>query len=252
MQKSRIKDELKEGIILGMVKQIRRKMPVIGGRKLYWILKSELRDSGIKLGRDKFFNMLNKNELQIKRKKYKPKTTNSNHPFRKYENLIKDVKTDRSNQVFVSDITYLKTLEGFCYLFLITDLYSRKIVGYNLSKSLSMEGAIKALELALEGVKESQEVIHHSDRGIQYCSKVYTDLLTQQGIKISMAEQGNPYENAVAERVNGILKEEFMLSKTFNTTEIANKAVEEAIYIYNNLRPHLSLDYLTPEQKYAA
>jgi putative transposase len=234
------------------VQEIRRKMPMIGCRKLYRMLKCDLEAMNIKFGRDAVFDILRRNGLLIKPKKKYIKTTNSYHHFKKYNNLIKDKAIRRSNEVFVSDITYIRLRGGFCYLFLITDLYSRKIVGYDLSVSLGVEGAIGALRMALRGVENTDSLIHHSDRGTQYCCWDYTDLLIQRGIEISMGEVGNPYDNAVAERVNGILKVEFMLDSTFESAGRAKQAVKEAINTYNTLRPHLSLGYLTPEAKYAA
>lgn len=251
-QKKVEKEALEEEIIVKMILNIRKQLIRSGGKKLYYLLKADLKETGIKIGRDKFFEILRNNGLLVKRKTYSVRTTNSNHPFRKYGNLIKEMKIERINQVYVSDITYLRTMKGFCYLSLVTDVYSRKVVGYNLSKSLSIEGALEALQNALESKEDLNGLIHHSDRGIQYCSKKYTELLTLHGAQISMSEQGNPYENAIAERVNGILKDEFLLNRTFNSFEIAKKSVDEAIYTYNYIRPHLSIAYLTPEQKYAA
>jgi transposase InsO family protein len=152
--------------------------------------------------------------------------------------------------VFVADITYLETIEGSCYLALVTDLFSRKIVGYDLSKSLAVEGAKRALEMALKNVAEPDKLIHHSDRGIQYCSYTYTDLLNDQHVQISMTEENHVYENAVAERVNGILKGEFMLGDKLRSFKIAKELVKETIDIYNNERLHMSLNYQTPESQY--
>jgi putative transposase len=152
----------------------------------------------------------------------------------------------------VSDITYIRLKGGFSYLFLVTDIYSRKIVGYNLDTSLGVTGAIAAIKMAIKGVNTIEGIIHHSDRGIQYCSDNYVKLLKKKGIKISMGEAGNPYENAIAERVNGILKNEFYLNEIFTNYQDAKRATEEAIKIYNNLRPHMSIGYMTPSKKYAA
>lgn len=243
---------LKEEMLIGLVHEIRRRMPMVGCRKLYRMIKSDLEAMGIKLGRDTVFDILRRNGLLIKTKKRYAKTTNSFHHFKKYKNLIKGKLTRMPNEVFVSDITYIRLREGFCYLFLITDLYSRKIVGYELNVSLGVEGALRAFKMALRSVENTEGLIHHSDRGIQYCCYEYTDLLKQRGIEISMGEVGNPYDNAVAERVNGILKVEFMLDSTFETVGRAQQAVKEAINTYNTLRPHLSLGYSTPDAKYAA
>jgi len=251
-QKNKQQWLLKEEMLIGLVQEIRRRMPMIGCRKLHKMLNGDLEVMGIKLGRDAVFDILRQNGLLIKTKKKYVKTTNSFHHFKKYNNLIKDKVMRMSNEVFVSDITYIRLRNGFCYLFLITDLYSRKIVGYDLNVSLGVEGALRALKMALRSIDNAEGIIHHSDRGIQYCCYEYTGLLRQRGIEVSMGEVGNPYDNAVAERVNGILKVEFMLDSTFETVRRARQAVKEAINTYNTLRPHLSLDYLTPEAKYAA
>ena len=251
-QKSKQQWLLKEEMLIELVQEIRHKMPMIGGRKLHNMLTGDLEETGVKLGRDAVFDILRQEGLLIKPKKKYVKTTNSYHHFKKYNNLIKGKVMRMPNEVFVSDITYIRLRDGFCYLFLITDLYSRKIVGYELNVSLGVEGALKALKMALRSVEDPEGLIHHSDRGIQYCCYEYTNLLKQRGIEISMGEVGNPYDNAVAERVNGILKVEFMLDSTFESARRARQAVKEAINTYNTLRPHLSLDYLTPEAKYAA
>jgi putative transposase len=242
---------MKEEIVIKMVQEIRHKMPMIGSKKLYRMLQEDMRVLGLRMGRDKFITMLRKNDLLVKRKRRYVRTTNSNHRFKVYENLIKEKEVTKIDEVYVSDITYIRSERGFSFLALITDLYSRKIVGYNCSDSLEMEGSLRALKMAI-GEKSLEELIHHSDRGSQYCSNLYTELLTDNGIKISMSEKGNPYENAVAERLNGILKEEFGLSETFKTKELLYKAVDEAVKIYNEMRPHMSIDYKTPNQKYAA
>lgn len=248
--------KLKEEMVLQLVQSHRRKMPRVGGKKLYRLISPDLKGMKIKLGRDKFFKLLGGNGLLIHRKKRYSKTTNSTHRFRVYENLIKDLEPENRNTVWLSDITYIVVDDSFCYLALITDKYSRMIVGYDISESLNLEGSIRALKMALKAAKEDKSdlsgLIHHSDRGIQYCSNLYTGLLTENKIKISMSEKGNPYENAIAERVNGILKEEFLLGEGYKTKEQANKAVKEAIKTYNEDRPHMSINYLTPVQKYAA
>jgi len=205
---------------------------------------------GIKLGRDRFYDILRAEGLLLKRKKRYHKTTNSNHRFRIYDNLIDAIIASRSDEIWVTDITYLRVAETFIYLALITDLYSRKIIGYDISDSLNIEGSMRALKQAMWGKKNLEGTIHHSDRGIQYCSTEYTKLLTSKEMQISMAAKGNPYENAVAERVNGILKEEFLLSETFKSNKDAIKATRQAIEIYNKERIHMSIDYKTPEEKY--
>ena len=184
--------------------------------------------------------------MLIKRKKVSCRTTNSYHRFYKYKNLVKDIQVVRSNQVWVSDITYIRTVKGFCYLALITDMYSRKIVGYDISDTLELSGCLRALQKALRQARSAVGLVHHSDRGIQYCSHQYVNELTTRKIKISMTEENHCYENAIAERVNGILKDEFYLDQCFFNTDHACKATESAISIYNNKRLHLSLGYKTP------
>ena len=233
---------------MDLVKERRHLMPRLGGRKLYHVLKDDLRDIG-KIGRDKFFDILRSNDLLVKRKRSYTKTTNSHHRFYKWSNLLMDVELTGSNQAWGSDITYLRTIKGFVYLFLITDLYSRKIVGWSLSRSLSIEGGLEALKIALSSWKDkSSGLIHHSDRGVQYCSKDYVKRLQKAGVSISMTEENHCYENAKAERVNGILKDEFCLNATFNDFKQAAKTVRSAIKIYNEHRPHWSLGLNTPSQ----
>lgn len=251
-RKKKQRKKLQQEIVLKLVQFHRRRMPMLGGKKLYKLLLGDLKRLDMKLGRDKFFDLLRDNGLLIKRKRRYAKTTNSSHRFRIYKNLVKEIEVSRPDEIYVSDITYIRVDDSFCYLALITDLYSRKIVGYDISDSLNLEGCLRALKMAIRGKKDLSGLIHHSDRGIQYCSSPYIDLLTEHEIKISMSEKGNPYENAVAERINGILKEEFMLSETFKTKKLAYRAVDEAIKTYNELRPHMSIDYMTPNQKYAA
>ena len=244
--------KLEEEMIILLVQSQRKKMPLIGGKKLYKLLSPDLSKMGIELGRDKFLSLLRRNNLLIQRKKRYAKTTNSSHRFWIYDNLIKGIKPRGIDEIYVSDITYIRLRDSFLYLSLITDLYSRKIVGYDLSDSLNLEGSIRALKMSIKGKGDLSGLIHHSDRGLQYCSNKYTELLTSKNIKISMSEKGNPYENAVAERVNGILKEEFMLGETYETKAQAYRAVKEAVETYNENRPHMSIDYMTPNQKYAA
>lgn len=231
-----------------LIQTIRYKQPRIGSRKLFFLLYDDLQRVG-KIGRDKFISILrNNNQLVVPKKSY-TRTTNSFHRFYKYNNLLYDKTIDRSNHCWVSDITYIRTERGFVYLFLITDYHSRKIVGWDLSNSLSIEGGIKALNMATkQRSQRNQELIHHSDRGIQYCSNAYVGLLQKHNIKISMTQENHCYENAKAERVNGILKDEFLLDSTFKDYTTAKKAVKQAIETYNELRPHWSLNLQTPSQ----
>lgn len=213
-------------------------------------LNKDFQKQQLKVGRDTLFNVLRNNNMLTLRKKYSARTTNSYHRFYKYKNIIKDVEVNRSNQVWVSDITYIRTVKGFCYLALITDMYSRKIVGYDISDSLELKGCVRALNKALYQAKSINGLIHHSDRGIQYCSNVYTQILKRKKIDISMTEENHCYENALAERVNGILKDEFYLDQTFTSVAHAKKAAKNAIKLYNEIRLHLSLDFKTPDVVY--
>jgi putative transposase len=235
-----------------LVAPIRRLMPRLGGRKLRHLLKEGLAENAIKMGRDRFFDWLRKEDLLVKPKRSYVHTTQSNHRFWVYSNLTKDLVLNSPNQLWVSDITYLHTREGFCYLALITDAYSRKIVGYDISDSLELEGCRRALNTAIQTASELSKLIHHSDRGIQYCSNQYTRLLHEKGVKISMAAKGDCYENALAERVNGILKDEFNLDALFHSKKQAIETVHQSIYIYNQHRPHWSIDLQTPNQCHAA
>ena len=219
-------------------------------RKLIKSLNKEFTEVNLKVGRDSLFNILRKHQMLTLRKKYTARTTNSLHRFYKYKNIIKGLEIKRSNQVWVSDITYIRTIKGFCYLALITDMYSRKIVGYDLSDSLELKGCIRALNRAIQQAKNTKGLIHHSDRGIQYCSNLYTQILKWKKIDISMTEENHCYENAMAERVNGILKDEFYLDQTFDSVAQAKRTAKNAINLYNEVRLHLSLNYKTPNMVY--
>jgi transposase InsO family protein len=236
--------------ILKLVDVKRKVLPRVGVRKLMRHLEQDFVNANIKIGRDKLFTILREHDRLVKRRKTSCRTTNSYHHFHKYENQIKDFTPTGINQVWVTDITYLRTVKGFCYLALVTDLYSRKIVGYDICDSLELLGALRALKMALRKAKNLKRLIHHSDRGVQYCSNQYTGELLKRNIKISMTEENHCYENAVAERVNGILKDEFYLDLTFFSTELAQRASKNAIKLYNNERLHLSLDYKTPDTVY--
>jgi transposase InsO family protein len=234
-------------MVLELVQEYRRRLPRIGGKKLYYLLRNDLCVIG-KIGRDKFFEILRNNDLLVSRKRSYTKTTNSYHRFRRWKNLLKDRQIIRPNECYVSDITYLRSRSGFAYLFLITDYYSRKIVGWSLSQSLSIEGGISALQMAIKQCSTTYELLHHSDRGIQYCSHDYVGLLQENGISISMTEENHCYENALAERVNGILKDEFLLDSTFASFKEMEQAVKEAIKLYNEIRPHWALKLMTPNE----
>lgn len=245
-QKRQVKRDIVSHKVIELVKQERKDQPRVGTRKLYESLESSFKANKIKLGRDSLFDILRRNDMLVKRKKSSCKTTNSYHHFHKYGNLIKDLEITAPNQVWVSDITYIRTVKGFCYLALITDLYSRKIVGYDISDSLELAGCLRAFKRALQTARPAVGLVHHSDRGVQYCSHQYVKELKKRKIKISMTEENHCYENAVAERVNGILKDEFYLDQCFFSTSHAKIAAKNAIEIYNSKRLHLSLGYKTP------
>jgi len=228
--------------------RIRSKMPRLGTRKLYHLLKEELAARNIKIGRDVLFNFLRAEQLLIKPKRSYTRTTNSKHWMKKYPNLIIDMEIIRPEQVWVSDITYIKTISGNSYLSLVTDAYSKKIMGYELLDNLSAAGPLNALNMALKNRKYSDALIHHSDRGLQYCSSEYVQQLKDNRIHISMTQNGDPYENAIAERVNGILKYEFLWIDGFRDHLQAMEVIKQSIGIYNKDRPHLSCQLMTPEQ----
>lgn len=197
-----------EELVIKWVNEIHARHPKRGGKKLYYTLKAKFKQHGIRLGRDRFFDLLRRRNILVKRRRKYQRTTQSDHLFFKHPNLVKDLVLTHRNQVWVSDITYISTREGFLYLSLITDAYTRKIVGYEVSDTLEAEGCLKSLKKALRGLKSWEKPIHHSDRGIQYCCKMYTSLLRKKKLKISMTEIDHCAENALAERVNGILKGE--------------------------------------------
>jgi len=223
-------------------------MPRLGGRKLQYMLAPLLEQHNISIGRDKFFDILADNGLLVRRRKRRAVTTDSRHPYRRYPNLVRGMEINAPERLWVSDITYLRTAEDFGYLSLVTDAYSRKIVGYGLHPTLKAEGPLQALDMALNQYSGKGQLIHHSDRGCQYCCSLYIQRLDQNDISISMTEKGDPYENAIAERVNGILKDEFGLDSNFGSFTEALEAVDKAVQVYNNIRPHASCNYLTPDQ----
>jgi len=232
-----------------LVLQIRSFMPRCGSIKLYHILKFDLMCERINIGRDKFHKALKRLRLLVPRKKMFFRTTDSNHLFNKHSNLVKGMKINKPEQLWVSDITYLKTANGTLYLSLITDAYSKKIMGYNLADNLKAESSKFALIHALKNRDyPNRKLVHHSDRGIQYCCPEYTDVLDKHKIKISMTIKYDPYENAIAERVNGILNQEFDISSYRTTKKEKLKIVKNAIHIYNNFRPHFSCNLMTPNR----
>lgn len=235
---------LEEHLIVSQVERIRKRQPRIGGRKLL----VKLGEVGIEIGRDALFDVLRDNGLLVRRRRNGVRTTNSSHWLRKYPNLIRHFEPSRPNQLWVSDITYLETTEGFLYLFLITDACSKKIVGWAISDNLDADNGVRALQMALRTMKaDCSGLIHHSDRGVQYCSDKYVKLLNRHNVLISMTENGDPLENAIAERVNGILKDEWLYDMGRLDKVAMCKVVQQIIQIYNDERPHLSLDMRTPK-----
>lgn len=230
------------------VLSLRSSMPRLGTRKLYYLIKESFVKDGIPLGRDGLFDLLREEALLIVKKKRYTKTTDSRHWMHKYPDLTKGIILARPEQLWVADITYLALKDRFCYLHLITDAYSKKIMGYSVSKDLAATSTVKALQQALKSRSQPTALTHHSDRGLQYCSALYTSLLKSNNITISMTESGSPYDNAIAERVNGILKDEYGLDDTFEDIEQLNKQVKQAITSYNEQRPHYSNHLLTPLQ----
>jgi len=224
----------------------------MGGRKLYRLLEVDIHRIDASMGRDKFFDLLRQWDLLVKRRRKYAMTTEARHRFRVYENKLQGFIPGRPHQAWVCDITYMRTRDGFVYLFLITDAYSRKIVGWQLSNSLGLEGALQSLGMAIRQCPCPDGLIHHSDRGFQYCSHEYVGKLKTKGIEISMAEAGNCYENAMAERVNGILKDEYGLDETFADEKEARRAVKEGIKAYNEQRPHWSLNLQIPAKVHEA
>ena len=233
--------------VVELVLSVRQQMPRIGTRKLFYLLHDQLNDMGV--GRDKLFAVLRANHMLIKPKKNYRKTTDSYHRFYKHKNLVEGFTPQKPEQIWVSDITYIGSRGNHRYLALVTDAYSKKIVGHDLSSSLSAKGAIKALKMGLKQRSyKTHDLIHHSDRGLQYCCDDYQEVLIKKNVKCSMTESYDPYANAVAERVNGILKQEFNLEEFDVKLPIMRALVKDSIKIYNTRRPHLSCQMKTPVQ----
>ncbi|WP_420579689.1 IS3 family transposase [Reichenbachiella sp.] len=244
IRRSKQKQEIATKVVI-MVEKVRMKMPRIGTRKLYHLLYDQLQPLGV--GRDRLFAIMKANHLQIAPKRQYHITTDSHHRFRKHKNLIDGLSIQRPEQVWVSDITYIGTRKNPMYLSLVTDAYSKRIMGYDVSKSLDASGAISALNMAIANrIYPERMLIHHSDRGLQYCCDAYQQLLDEAAITCSMTETYDPYQNAIAERVNGILKHEFILGITTSDVTLMDKLIEQSIYIYNHDRPHWSCWMNTP------
>ena len=238
--------EIVEALVLDLVCHERAMQPKLGGRKLLHIIRPELASAGVSIGRDRFFALLSAHDLLIERKTRYCRTTNSWHGFRVYPNLLKERLLTGSHQALVSDITYIRTDEGFVFLALVMDAWSRAIVGFDCRDSLEAEGALRALTMAIGQLPKGCSAIHHSDRGSQYCCKAYVGALKSAGLRISMTEENHCYENGQAERLNGILKQEYALGDGFFCKQDAYAAVSQAVHLYNYRRPHQSLAYACP------
>jgi putative transposase len=234
-----------------LVDRERKQLPRLGTRKVYHLIKDDIKQLGLKFGRDKLFDLMQYYGLQIKPRRHYTQTTMSKHWLRKWPNIIKDKTVQHPDEVWVSDITYIKTEEGNCYLNMITDAYSRKIVGYAVDDNMETASMIKALKMATTQRKDPLiSTIHHSDRGLQYCSNEYALLIERNNMKLSMTENGDPYENALAERMNRTIKEEFGMDRIMKDKSQVKRLVEESIFLYNTKRPHLALQMKTPDEVY--
>jgi putative transposase len=237
--------------VKAMVDKHRKVLPRVGTRKLHGLMEEDLRRQGLKMGRDGLFTLLRSHGLLIRPRRRYVQTTNSKHWLRKWPNLVKDKTVKGPDEVWVSDITYLKTEEGTMYLNMVTDAFSRRIVGYAVADNMETTAMIKAFEMALAQRKDPHRpTIHHSDRGVQYCSKEYVSMSARHHVLLSMTENGDPYENALAERMNRTIKEEFGMDRTLKSKQQLRALVEESILLYNSKRPHLALNMKTPDQVY--
>jgi putative transposase len=247
-RRQRQRRQIEEAVVVELVQAERQLQPYLGGRKVLKRISGGLQEAGVRMGRDRFFELLRRHHLLIKRANRRKKTTDSQHSFRVYTNQFKDLELTGPHQAWVADLTYLRTWEGFLYLSLISDASTRKIIGYEASDRLEAEGCLTSLEQALRQLPEGKRPLHHSDRGTQYCCWAYTEKLQERHLRISMTEVNHCYENAQAERLNGILKQEYGLGGCFRTKAQARQAVDQAVWLYNELRPHLSLNYQTPHE----
>jgi transposase InsO family protein len=241
---------MQHGLIISEVDRLRKLQPRCGGRKLFIELQPFFKEYHIRIGRDKFFDVLRENKLLVRKQKRNVYTTMSKHHFRRYPNLAKDFTPLKAHELWVADITYIPLKHRFAYLFLITDAYSRKIVGFHVSDDMKVSSATMALKKALAQKPLDAIVMHHSDRGLQYCSTEYVSLLIKNNALISMTQNGDPYENAIAERVNGILKTE-LISNYYDTIDNASRHIARGITIYNYKRRHSSLNWQIPDEVHA-
>lgn len=242
---------IKEEMIVDFVRQERGCCAGIGGEKL-WYKYNEEYPIEYRMGRDAFMDVLYAHKLTLRRKRRRCRTTDSAHPYPLYPNLVKGLEVTYFGQVIVADITYIRMEVGFCFLSIVTDVYSRNIIGYYVGENLEADHTMMALKMALArlgDIPREKGCIHHSDRGVQYACYGYTDILKKSGVSVSMTQSGDPKDNAIAERVNGILKGEFLNAHRFKDIEQVRKAVDDAVYYYNNKRPHRSLDMQTPQKR---
>jgi transposase InsO family protein len=240
-------------LICGLVREERHWQPRLGARKLRVLLRAPLAAARVRIGRDRFWEVLRQRDLLLKpRRSQRPRTTHSDHRLPVFRNLIKDRPVSRPNEVWVGDLTYLRTEEGFMFLTLLTDKMSRKIVGYHCGDSLESVGCQRALQMAIEQLQPGQRPIHHSDRGSQYCCHEYVQLAWARGLSMSMTESDHCAENALAERMNGILKTEYGLDQCFKTKALTRQAVEQAVHLYDTRRPHTALGHRFPAVVHAS
>lgn len=249
---ARVRRAVDEEAVVALVKRERAIQPRLGARKVLWRVRGELEAMGIGMGRDRLLELLRQRGMLIERRRRGVRTTESRHGLRTYPNVLRETEVTGPHQAWASDLTYVRTAEGFVYCSLIHDVYSRKIVGYAVADTLEATGSLEALGMALGQLPEGRRPIHHSDRGIQYACGAYVTHLAAEGLTISMTQENHCYENAQAERINGILKEEYNLGATFRTKAQARAALAEAVALYNTLRPHTRLGYRTPEEVHRA
>jgi putative transposase len=251
-QKRNKTKENQADLIMKLIHPIRTKMTVLGARKLHEMLREAFIENNIKMGRDAFIDFLRQRSMLVRKTKRFHITTNSKHFFYTSPNLLKESTLMHSEQAWVSDITYIKIEQQHAYLALVTDAYSKRIMGWNIDDNMKVELVKGALKMAVSNKRHNHKtIIHHSDRGIQYCCPDFTQFAQSQGMVLSTTQQYDPYENAIAERINGILKYEFGLKRTLANLVIAQKMVRQAVEIYNNERPHWSLDLKTPEMAHS-
>lgn len=250
-QQDAAKQLAKQVAVKQLIARERKVLPRLGTRKIYYLIGKDLCRQGLKFGRDKLYSLMREEGLLIKPRRRYTQTTMSKHWLRKWPNIIKGKKVKNADEVWVSDITYIKTEQGNCYLNMLTDMYSRKIVGYAIDDNMETRSMINALKMAAsQRLYPAAETIHHSDRGLQYCSTEYAVLASKNNIKLSMTENGDPYENALAERMNRTIKEEFGMDRVLKTKQQAIQLAAESIFLYNNKRPHLALKMKTPQEVY--